>query len=170
MSFIDMIMSWVFPEPIVPRYISQEVLEDCLNAANGQLPDEYLALLLAEPANDVETPEASIDGDEYIITEYYVIPGTETGPASAKVKSMNIPTHSKIVGSFHSHPSGNQQPSQQDTELFRKYPVNIIAGAPFTRQSWTAYGPRANEMDLMVVSTTTTNLSNEWVAELERVR
>lgn len=170
MTFINSVLSWILPTPIIPSYIAREVLEDCLNASEGQLPDEFLALLVAEPANTVNTPNTVTQDDEYIITSYYVIPGTESGPVSAKLQSINVPVNSRIVGSFHSHPSGSQQPSQEDMKLFRKYPVNIIAGSPFTMESWQAYGPRSNPIDLTTITATQTNLSINWQTELQELQ
>lgn len=169
MSFLDSVIEWFFPNPILPQYIASDVIEDCLGASESQLPNEFLALLVAEHSSNVEIVDRTTIDDAYIITSYYVVPGTESGPTSASLKSMNVPVHGKVVGSFHSHPSGALRPSQEDLNMFQKHPVNIIAGPPFTMGSWRVFNPRGEPSTIDVVDIADNDLSGVWADEFDRL-
>lgn len=169
MSLKDKVLNWLLPEPIIPQHIATDVLEDLLGASQSQLPNEFLALLVAEHRSEVEiTGQSTVDG-EYIITSYYVVPGTTSGPTSASLQSINVPVHGKVVGSFHSHPSGALRPSQEDRNMFRQYPVNIIAGPPFTMESWKAFNPRGEPTRVETVDIADNDLSGVWADEFDRL-
>lgn len=169
MSLFNKFLTWVFPTPIFPQYIASNVLEDCLGASETQLPNEFLALLVAEHSSDVEITDRKSVEDEYIITSYYVVPGTESGPTSASLKGMNVPIHGKVVGSFHSHPSGALRPSQEDLNMFQKHPVNIIAGPPFDMDSWRVFNPQGDPTTIDVVDIADNDLSGVWAEEFDRL-
>ncbi len=73
------------------------------------------------------------------IHELTMLPGTLQGRSSALVNLWMLPVDFTVVGSVHSHPSGNYWPSDQDIEFFNKFGrVHIIVGAPFSARSWRA--------------------------------
>lgn len=163
MSFFDWLSKTLLPEPIYPEYIDDGVLEDCLSAAKGSHPNEFLALLVAEHSSQIEfTRPSQAPDDAYVITSYYVIPGTDVSPSSASIKQVNVPVTGDVVGSFHSHPNGTTQPSTEDSNMFRKYPVNIIAGHPYTMDSWEVYDANSQPTSIELVETEEQELDDIW--------
>ena len=57
-----------------------------------------------------------------------------------------------IVGSVHSHPSGNYNPSSADLQLFSKHgTTHMIIGFPFTPGTWRGYDGAGNPRKLEIV-------------------
>jgi proteasome lid subunit RPN8/RPN11 len=104
--------------------IARDTLDFILEASRSSMPEEFAGLLQA---------------DHDVITEVLIIPGTESSRMSALVRLYMLP-NMQIVGSVHSHPSGNTTPSGQDLLFFsRTGDYHIIAGPPFDERSFACY-------------------------------
>jgi len=97
--------------------IKKEALEFILGVSRSLYPREFIGFLRAE-------------GD--FITEVIVAPRALYGHGFASSESYLMPVDSTIIGSVHSHPSGNNRPSQQDINLFgKKGKINLIVAYPY---------------------------------------
>jgi len=114
--------------------IAAETLEFAFEAAEDTHPDEYMGLLRGESARSL-----GLDRDGTVVTDVLVIPGTESNPVSATVKSNMIPNDMRAVGSVHSHPNGVLRPSDADLATFGSGEVHIILGAPYRQGDWRAF-------------------------------
>jgi proteasome lid subunit RPN8/RPN11 len=126
--------------------IAEDALSFVLSASEDTHPDEYMGLLRGEAASDL-----GLDRDGTVVTDVLVIPGTESNPVSATVKSNMVPTGSGRVGSVHSHPNGVLRPSNQDLQTFGRGKVHIIVGAPYGRDDWRAFDREGEPRELEVV-------------------
>jgi len=116
--------------------IARETLQFILEVCKSSAPREFAGMLSAE-------------GD--VITEVIVVPGTESSDESAIMQLFMLP-NIHTVGSVHSHPTGNNTPSDADLELFdKKGLVHIIVGAPYDMKNWTCYDKDGNPIKLEVV-------------------
>lgn len=147
-------------------YISEDVLEELLIASENALPTEFLALLSVEHSSKLDIANKTIENAQ-IITTYYIIPDTKLEDDSATLKTNNIPISETIIGSFHSHPNGYLKPSDADSNMFQKYPINIIAGPPFTTNSWKCFNNKGKHIDLKTVSVSDDPLSERWTQEIQ---
>ena len=93
--------------------IAQEALDFALEASEDAHPNEYMGLLRGEDARKL-----GLDREGTVITDVLVIPGTESNPVSATVKTSMIPNDMRASGSVHSHPNGVLQPSDTDLGTF----------------------------------------------------
>ena len=110
------------------RAIREPALRLMLESSKGSLPLEFAGVLRA------------YDG---VITEVMVLPGTEQGARAALFQFTMLPADRSVVGTVHSHPSGNYWPSGADKELFDRFgSIHIICAMPFTKDSWQAYNGR----------------------------
>ncbi len=117
--------------------IRRRTLELVLSAGKGALPNEFGGMLRA------------YDG---VITEVMVLPGTEQGTAAAIFKLYMLPVDPSVVGTAHSHPSGNYWPSGADLALFDRFGhVHIITSTPFGPHDWQAYDGRGRRRQLKVI-------------------
>jgi proteasome lid subunit RPN8/RPN11 len=108
------------------------ILETCKSTA----PEEFAGLLHEK------------DG---IITEVLILPGTESSEQNAVIKLFMMPNIT-AVGSIHSHPGPNREPSQADLHMFSKTGYcHIIVGYPYDKQSWTCYDKEGNIRELQVI-------------------
>lgn len=108
------------------------ILETCKSTA----PEEFAGLLHEK------------DG---IITEVLILPGTESSEQNAVIKLFMMP-NIKAIGSIHSHPGPNREPSQADLHMFSKTGnYHIIVGYPYDGQSWTCYDKEGNIRELHVI-------------------
>jgi proteasome lid subunit RPN8/RPN11 len=86
-----------------------------------------------------------------IITEVFVLQGTDSSEQNAVIKLFMMP-NVKAAGSIHSHPGPNRKPSQADLHLFSKTGnYHIIVGYPYDRQSWTCYDKGGAIRELQVL-------------------
>lgn len=119
------------------RAIREGALRLILESSRGSMPNEFGGILRA------------YDG---LITEVMVLPGTEQGARAALFRFTMLPADRSVVGTAHSHPSGNYWPSGADMELFDRFgSVHIICGHPYTLKSWQAYDGRGRARRLDVV-------------------
>ena len=119
------------------RAIRRDALDLMLASAKGALPNEFAGVLRA------------YDG---VVTEVMVLPGTEQGARAALFKFHMLPADRSVVGTVHSHPSGNYWPSGADLELFDRFgSVHIIVGYPYNVHSWQAYDGRGRARDISVI-------------------
>jgi proteasome lid subunit RPN8/RPN11 len=126
--------------------IADGALEFALSAARDAHPDEYMGLLRGESASSV-----GLDESGTVLTDVLVIPGTETNPVSATVKTNMVPNDTRAAGSIHSHPNGVLRPSDADLATFGRNSVHIIMGAPYGRDDWRAFDREGEPIDLPVL-------------------
>ncbi len=117
--------------------IRRDILDTIISAAREAMPHEFAATLRAR------------DG---IIYELVFVPGTISGHTSALMQFSHLPSDPEIVGSVHSHPSGNYNPSGADRQLFSKHgQTHMVIGFPFTPGSWRAYDKTGERIRLEIV-------------------
>jgi len=126
--------------------IASGTLEFILEACEDAHPDEYMGLLRGQDAASL-----GLDRDGTVITDVLVIPGTESNPVSATVKTNMVPNDLRAQGSVHSHPNGALRPSAADLGTFNKGEVHIIVGAPYERRTWQAYDSEGEPRQLEVL-------------------
>jgi len=126
--------------------IAEEALTFALEASEDAHPNEYMGLLRGEDARKLD-----LGRDGTVITDVLVIPGTESNPVSATVKTSMIPNDMRAAGSIHSHPNGVLQPSDTDLGTFGKGKVHIIIGAPYGPNDWRAFDRKGQPRDLDVL-------------------
>ena len=129
--------------------IAEDALQFALAASEDAHPHEYMGFLRGEDARSL-----GLERDGTVITDVLVIPGTESNPVSATVKTSMVPNDFNSVGSVHSHPNGVLKPSDADLATFGRGKVHIIIGYPYEREDWRAFDrtgePR--ELDVLDVS------------------
>jgi|Deesub1362B_J571_1020462.scaffolds.fasta_scaffold01030_10 proteasome lid subunit RPN8/RPN11 len=117
--------------------IIREVIEELLAISKDNYPLEFVALLR---------------GKKGVIEEYIFLPGTEFGHTSAIFRIDMLPLGQKIHGTFHSHPSTNNHPSQQDLSMFASNGnYHIIAAYPYDMGSWRCYDKLGNEVRIEII-------------------
>ena len=126
--------------------IAEETLEFVLQACERTHPDEYMGLLRGEDARSL-----GLEEEGTVITDVLVIPGTESNPVSATVKTNMVPNDLTAAGSVHSHPNGVLRPSDADLATFGKGKVHVIVGAPYGRDDWRAFDREGEPRDLPVL-------------------
>ena len=126
--------------------IAEPALEFVLEACRDTHPDEYMGFLRGEDARKL-----GLDRDGTVITDVLVIPGTESSPTSASVKSQMKPNDVRAQGSVHSHPNGVLRPSDTDLNTFSSGDVHVIVGAPYDWDSWQAYDGSGERRSLAVL-------------------
>jgi proteasome lid subunit RPN8/RPN11 len=88
--------------------------------------------------------------DVITVTELLVPPLASYGRGFANIPIYTLPMDFSIVGTIHSHPSGNVNPSHADLNHFFGL-VLIIAGFPFTNETNVAvYNRQAERLALRV--------------------
>ena len=124
-----------FDKPVYA--IRRKVLRMILEASKDIYPSEFGAILRAE------------DG---VITEILLVPGTVSWNRHAIFQLHMLPADFTVVGTVHSHPSGNYHPSDEDLMLFRKFGgLHIIVGYPYEERTWTAWKHSGERLELQVL-------------------
>jgi proteasome lid subunit RPN8/RPN11 len=130
---------------VVPKYnaisISQDLLQTIFEGAKSLYPRETILMLRGEKKKNL-----------IAVTELIVPPLANYGRGFANVRLHMLPMDFSIVGTAHSHPSGNLTPSHADLNHFFG-PVLMIVGFPFTSEKDVAVYDRNGER-LMLQATT----------------
>ena len=126
--------------------IAAETLSFVLDAAADTHPNEYMGLLRGEKARDL-----GLDRGGVVATDVLVIPGTESNPVSATVRTSMVPNDRRAIGSVHSHPNGVLAPSDADRAAFGRNPLHIILGAPYGPDDWRAFDREGEPRELEVI-------------------
>lgn len=126
--------------------IAADTLQFAREAAEDTHPDEYMGMLRGQDARSL-----GLDRDGTVVTDVLVIPGTESNPVSATVRSDMIPNDLRAAGSLHSHPNGVLRPSDADLATFGRGEVHIILGAPYGPDDWRAFDREGNHRNLPVL-------------------
>jgi len=126
--------------------IAESALEFALAASEEAHPNEYMGFLRGDDASKL-----GLDDDGTVLTDVLVIPGTESNPVSATVKTSMVPNDMRAAGSIHSHPNGVLKPSDADLATFGRGDVHIIVGYPYGRDDWKAFDSDGSVVDLPVL-------------------
>jgi proteasome lid subunit RPN8/RPN11 len=122
---------------LVPKYnaisISQELLQTIFEGAKSLYPKETILMLRGEKKKGI-----------IAITELLVPPLANYGRGFANIRLHMLPMDFSIVGTAHSHPSGNLTPSHADLNHFFG-PILMIVGFPFTGEKNVAVYDRNGE-------------------------
>ena len=117
--------------------IKKDLLNELLNAAKNNYPNEFICFLGGNSKNSK-------------ITEFVFLP-SESDKHSASVNLHSIPFDDTIIGSLHSHPNSTNTPSKADKKLFIKYPINLIFGYPFLIENIGAYDNKSNKISIELI-------------------
>ncbi len=128
--------------------IAESALEFARAASEDAHPDEYMGMLRGEAASAV-----GLDRSGTVLTDVLVIPGTESNPVSATVKTNMVPNDLRAAGSIHSHPNGVLRPSDADLATFTRNDIHIILGAPYGPEDWQAFDRDGEPIELPVLET-----------------
>jgi len=117
--------------------IKKKTLKMILESSKSSHPNEFGALLRV------------IEGE---IGELVLLPGTISGGRHAIFHLDMLPIDYSIIGSVHSHPSGNYLPSEADLNFFPKSGIiHIIVRYPYSMNDWAAYDVSGNRIRLEVL-------------------
>ena len=104
--------------------IARETLNFILSVSKSSYPKEFAGMLYA---------------DNGVITRVDV-PLTQSSNVSAVMNLFMPPVNPHLIGSVHSHPSGNMNPSATDIKMFMQNgDYHIIVGYPYDMESWVCY-------------------------------
>ena len=118
------------------RGIARQTLDFILKVSQSTAPLEFAGLLQAK------------DG---IISEVMILPGTDSTDISATLHLFMMP-NIKSVGSVHSHPRPNIEPSNADLRMFSRTGAHhIIVGYPYDDDSWVCYDTSGEIQTLAVL-------------------
>ena len=117
--------------------IARDALEFILEVSASSHPKEFAGMLY-------ETDQIITDVD---------VPINQSSNGTTVMDLFTIPVSTHIVGSVHSHPSGELQPSDADIRLFieKGGDYHIIVAYPYEITSWVCYDRVGNLRQLDVL-------------------
>ncbi|MBY9006969.1 MAG: Mov34/MPN/PAD-1 family protein [Candidatus Lokiarchaeota archaeon] len=116
--------------------VKRELMQGILGLCNDQHPREILGMLRMEKC---------------IISEFILPPGALRSTNNTLFSPSRIPMDPSIVGTVHSHPSGNPTPSGADIRLFKKGYVHFIVGYPYKNDTIKCYDQNGNMYNFKLV-------------------
>ena len=122
------LLDFIFTSKKVKKIlVKEEVLEDMMNFARANHPNEFMAFL----GGKIEQSTLLIT--HLIFQSYYA-------SKSSVVTRINLPTTSHAVGTVHSHPGPSNHPSEEDLLFFGKTGfVHFIIKYPYNYEDIAAY-------------------------------
>ncbi len=119
--------------------ITKECLSAIIESAKKMHPKEFLAFLAVGRKKDR-------------IEEFIIMPQMLYGKSSSSFNLAMLPVDRSIVGTAHSHPSGNYFPSSEDLHTFSRIgKIHIIVAYPYNEKNWKAYDSSGKEMFIEVI-------------------
>ena len=119
--------------------IKEDLLKAILENARLMHPKEILFMLRGEKKKDC-----------IIISDIIIPPFATYGHGFATFSLITLPIDFSIIGTAHSHPSGNLAPSIGDlNQAIGK--IMMIAGYPYTKQNVKVYDREGNEIELNTI-------------------
>jgi len=113
--------------------IKRATIEGLMEASRNTYPNEFFALIGSKHRN-------SIIDDVIIVPAVY-------GKTHAIIKTSLIPIDFSIMGSIHSHPGRNNNPSRADIHSFPAFgSIHFIISYPFTSESTRSFDVKGNEI------------------------
>lgn len=119
--------------------IKQGLLSEMLEFAKEAHPKEIILLIKGNRAQDT-----------YYITEYAFPPYGVGGKGFSSFPSRMLPIDFSIIGTAHSHPSGNLKPSVGDHHNHYGRIMMIIA-RPYNENSVAVYSKKGEKIQLDVI-------------------
>jgi len=118
--------------------IRRELIEGLLEVSKEVHPREFIGLLRAEKG---------------VISEVIIPPFSVYGLGESSFSPYDLPIDFSLVGSVHSHPSGNPLPSKQDMNIaFSFGVVHLIITYPYSSpENVHAYDKEGNLLKLQIV-------------------
>ncbi len=116
--------------------IKRELMQGILGMCKDQHPREILGMLRMENG---------------IISEFLLPPGALRSNNNALFNPSRIPLDTSIVGTVHSHPSGNPIPSGADINLFKRGHIHFIIGHPYDYFTIKCYDQNSNPFNFRLV-------------------
>ena len=118
--------------------ITRPVLEFILESSKDAYPNEIFFYLSGSVKKRIINE---------VIVGYF-----NASPEAVIYRPEALPVNLKIVGTAHSHPSGDPRPSAMDLESFQRFGgVHIIVAYPFNEESWKAYNSYGEEIRIEVI-------------------
>ena len=118
--------------------IKERLLKAILENARLMHPKEILFMLRGEKKKDC-----------IIISDIIIPPFATYGHGFATFSLSTLPIDFSIIGTAHSHPSGNLAPSIGDlNQAIGK--IMMIVGYPYTKQNVKVYDREGNEIELKI--------------------
>jgi len=117
--------------------IKEQVIESITLAAKSVYPDEFISMLRRNKENE--------------ITELVIFPAVY-GKNFSSIRTDLIPFDKSIVGTIHSHPSNNNNPSQGDLKVFSALgEIHLIICWPFNLDNLKGFDRKGKETEIEVV-------------------
>lgn len=122
--------------------ISQELLKAIFEGARRLYPKETIMLLRGEKRKDT-----------IVVKDLVVPPLANYGQGFASIPLHMLPMDFSIIGTVHSHPSGNLAPSHTDLNHFFGT-VLIVVGYPYAdERNVASYNRNGDKLTLKVMKT-----------------
>ncbi|MEN3061738.1 MAG: Mov34/MPN/PAD-1 family protein [Candidatus Methanosuratincola petrocarbonis] len=119
-------------------FVSSEVLEAFLELCREVFPRENIMLI-----------RGKVRGERAEIKEFLIPPFSTYGEGFSSFPTHMIPFDLSIIGIAHSHPSGDNSPSDEDMNNFYGR-VMLIAGHPYSKDSVAAYNSKGIKIEFTV--------------------
>jgi proteasome lid subunit RPN8/RPN11 len=113
--------------------VEKDLLQTIFEGAKHVYPRETILLLRGEKKKDMVA-----------VTELIIPPLASYGRGYSQIRTYMLPMDFSIVGTAHSHPSGNIMPSHTDLNHFFGL-ILMIVGFPFTDEKNVAVYDRTGE-------------------------
>ncbi|MBC7128094.1 MAG: Mov34/MPN/PAD-1 family protein [Candidatus Methanosuratus sp.] len=119
-------------------FVSCEVLEAFLELCREVFPRENIMLI-----------RGKVRGERAEIKEFLIPPFSTYGEGFSSFPTHMIPFDLSIIGIAHSHPSGDNSPSDEDLNHFYGK-VMLIAAYPYSKVSVAAYNSKGLKIGFTV--------------------
>lgn len=119
--------------------VEKELIEEILDFARFKHPKEAILLLRGD-----------VKGDIIHVTDYLFPPYASSDNGSASFPTYMIPIDFRIIGTLHTHPTGNNTPSITDHHNFYGR-VMVLIGYPYELSNLVCYTKNSESVEIKII-------------------
>ncbi|MDI9623715.1 MAG: Mov34/MPN/PAD-1 family protein [Methanothermobacter sp.] len=141
MGIISYLLEKVFGIKKIKRVqVDLKVIDNIIETARNVHPREFAAFL-----------EGKIENESLHVTGLIFLPG-EFSNEGAVMRTFMLPPFTSPIGSVHSHPTPNNNPSKEDLYFFAKNGFfHIIIAYPYQEESIASYDRFGNRIEFEIL-------------------
>lgn len=141
MGIIDYLLEKIFRMKKIKRVqVDQKVIDDIIETAWNVHPREFAALL-----------EGRIEDESLHVTGLIFLP-SEASNEGAVMQTFMLPPFTSTIGSVHSHPTPDNNPSREDFHFFSKNGLfHMIIAYPYREETIASYDRSGNKIEFEIL-------------------
>lgn len=120
----------------IKAYLKKDLIKNITSFAEQRYPEEGICVLRC------------LDG---ALSDLVMNPGSSSTSFFVIFNPRSVGYDKRLIATCHFHPSGTANPSPEDRDAFKMYPINIILGYPYSIKNFKVFNNVAQKIDFEII-------------------